>query len=174
MVRAFMLLGGMTGTAFEAYIPFVNTGMLGLRDQIVALGVPVSVYPWGDWQSSDADIFAWQGTAVVIGYSGGGSRAAWMGNALLFGGRRRVVDLMVGYDPSPAWQMQAIGPNVHRAICYYNTAPFFFGLGGGQFTLAPGNDSTSLTTITIAEQHLAVQYDSSLHAQTIVAIKNLL
>ena len=167
-IRCFMLLGGMTGSAWEAYIPGINTGMLGLRDQIVAMGVPVTVYPWGEFAQADADIgklnLGGARTLIaVVGYSGGGSRATYLGSQ---------IDLLVGYDPSPASQIDALGPNVARAICYYNTAPFFFGLGGGKYTRKSG--TTVLTTITVAEQHLAIQYDQSLHAQTIAAIRGLM
>ena len=166
MIRAFILLGGVTGSAWEAYVPGVNTGMLGLRDQIVALGVPVTVYPWGSYAQCDADIFAnVVGHSVVIGYSGGGSRATYL---------KSHVDLLVGYDPSPSYQVSPLRTNVGTAICYYNTSPFFFGLGGGAYKLAADNKTTILHTITVSEQHLAVQYDSSLHAHTIAAIRGLM
>ena len=164
--RCYMLLGGMTGQAWEAYIPGINSGMLALRDRIEGLGVPVSVYPWGQWRFALADMSA-SGCRILIGYSGGG----WCSTLLAASLDPTMIDLMVAYDPSPANQMQPIGSNVKKAICYYNTSPFFFCLGGGKLTLAAGNATTSLTTVTIAEQHLAVQYDWSLHAQTLAAIK---
>ena len=165
--RCFMLLGGMTGQAWEAYIPGINSGMLALRDRIEGLGVPVSVYPWGQWRFALADMSA-SGCRILIGYSGGG----WC-STLLADSTATAIDLMVGYDPSPPNQMQPLGGNVKKAICYYNTSPFFFGLGGGKLTLAVGNTTTSLTTVTISEQHLAVQYDWSLHAQTLAAVRDV-
>jgi hypothetical protein len=38
------------------------------------------------------------------------------------------------YDPSPAWQMQNLPPNVKKAITYQNQRRFFFDLGGGELT----------------------------------------
>ena len=166
--RCYMLLGGMTGQAWEAYIPWINSGMLALRDRIQGLGVPVSVYPWGQWTLAAADMQPYSGTKILIGYSGGGWCATLLADSSGIG-----IDLMVGYDPSPSNQIRPLGRNVKQAICYYNTNPFFFGLGGGKLTLAVGNTTTSLTTVTISEQHLAVQYDWSLHAQTLAAIKEL-
>ena len=145
--------------------PGVNTGMLGLRDQIVALGVPVTVYPWGEFAQADADISTWQGQSIVPCYSGGASRATYL---------KSHVDLLVGYDPSPSYQVSPLRGNVGTAICYYNTSPLFFGLGGGGYKLAADTKTTILHTITVAEQHLAVQYDSSLHAHTIAAIRGLM
>src|SRR5208283_1180549 len=90
MIRAFILLGGVTVSAWEAYVPGVNTGMLGLRDQIVALGVPVTVYPWGQYGEVDLRATGAAGDlTVVVGYSGGGSRATYL---------KSRIDLMVGYD----------------------------------------------------------------------------
>ena len=165
MVRAFMLLGGMTGSAWEAYVPGVNTGMLGLRDRIAAMGVPVTVYPWGSYVQADADISAWKGKSVVPCYSGGASRGTYL---------KSTVDLLVGYDPSPSYQVDPLRSNVRRAVCYKNLTPLFFGLGGGVYRLAADNKTTALTTITVSEQHLAVQYDRDLHAHTLAAIRELM
>jgi hypothetical protein len=64
---------------------------------------------------------------VLIGYSGGGSRATWIANEIF----PRRIDLLVAYDPSPAWQMRKLPPSGGKAICYRNTRPLMFGLGGG-------------------------------------------
>jgi hypothetical protein len=48
---------------------------------------------------------------MVIGYSGGGSRATWLANLPA----KPKIDLMVLYDPSPTWQMKAIYANVKKA-----------------------------------------------------------
>ena len=111
---------------------------------------------------------------VLIGYSGGGSRAIWAANSLAY----VKIDLLVLYDPSPTWQMTPINANVAKVICYHNRAPdlsipFIGALGGGLATLATGNRATNLLVRNISEPHLDVQDDQALHAATIQAIKDL-
>ncbi len=99
---------------------------------------------------------------VLIGYSGGGSRATWVAGAVY----PRPIKLLVAYDPSPWWQMTPLRDNVERALCYHNNAPLMFGLGGGQLTGAAHIENTE-----ISEQHLAVDYDPNLHAHTVEAVR---
>jgi hypothetical protein len=100
---------------------------------------------------------------VVIGYSGGGSRATWLADGELI-----IIDLMVLYDPSPSWQMKPVKDNVKRAICYHNTNPMFGRLGGGLLR------GPHVEVGDIAECHLDVEKDLALHARTIAAVKELL
>jgi hypothetical protein len=136
--------------------------MFGLAKQIRALGYPVTTYTWNNWEK-----IVLYGHDVIIGYSGGGSRATWLVDKWW----ATPIDLMVLYDPSPKWQMEPIGPNVKKAICYQNMRPLMFGLGGGVLTRR-GSGSPILVR-KIKEQHLAVQYDQTLHAATIQAIKDV-
>jgi len=63
--------------------------------------------------------------------------------------------------------MKALGKNVAKAICYCNSRPLMLGLGGAQL------QGQSVETVPISEQHLAVQFDESLHKRTIAEIEKL-
>lgn len=171
MKTVYLLYGGMTGTAFDW--PF-NFGMRGLRGQLAKLAdVRVREYWWGRWEAAGNDIGRIGGLTIVVGYSGGGSRATWLSRYF----PRATVDLLVAYDPSPASQCLAISPNVKQAICYYNAAPnmWFPGvgaLGGGVIRRTTGMQ-TGIQQVTISENHLAVQNDQRLHDLTLAAIERL-
>ena len=164
--HVYMLMGGMTGTAVDLYLPGVNTGMYGLRDRLVAAGFSVTVYPWGQRQAAERDMAAFKasgGVVIVIGFSGGASCVTWMGAR---------IDLLIGYDPSPAGQVKKLGANVAKAYCYHNLHPAMWWpgvgwLGGGQYI------GQQVTTFDVSEFHLAVQYDQALHARTMAACREL-
>jgi hypothetical protein len=105
---------------------------------------------------------------VLVGYSGGGSRITWIANLR----PRQRIDLVIGYDPSPTWQMEPLTTNVQKAICYYNPlpCPMFGGLGGGKFAGLPKED---IEIIPICEWHLSVQSEPNLHRHTLRAIAKL-
>ena len=63
--------------------------------------------------------------------------------------------------------MSSLGPNVAKAICYCNSSPRMLGLGGAQLR------GQAVETVPISEQHLAVQFDQSLHKRTIAEIEKL-
>ena len=170
MTNVYLLLGGVTGGYFGGY--GTSPGMLTLASALRQLpGVTVQVYPWGQSDRAYADIMAAQGRAKIAipCYSGG----VWQATVIANKATKPVIDLLVAYDPSPPKLIQPIGPNVKQAICYYNSRPMMWWpgigrLGGGKIT---GN--TKITTYTIAEQHLWVQLDQTLHARTVAAIKTL-
>jgi hypothetical protein len=167
-VHCFILDGGLIGGTAELS---VNEGMGSLAIQLHALGprVNVTTYPWGQYERIAVEHpNKLDDALVVIGYSGGGSRATYL--AAEHPGL--IIDLMVLYDPSPAWQMKRIGTNVCDAICYHNTNPMFGNLGGGVLLGVPS--ISKITTIDISEEHLFVQNDQSLHARTVAAVKALL
>ena len=164
-VHCFILDGGLMGGTAELS---VNEGMGALAIQLHALGTNVNVttYPWGQYERIPVEHPNKPDDAlVVIGYSGGGSRATYLAQEH----PSLIIDLMVLYDPSPAWQMKRINGNVKDAICYHNTNPMFGNLGGGVL-----RGSAPITTIDIAEEHLFVQNDQSLHDRTVSAVKALL
>jgi pimeloyl-ACP methyl ester carboxylesterase len=166
--HVFILDGGMLGGQGEQA---VNEGMGALAVQLERLpGVKVTTYTWGDYERIAVE-HPHDGTSalVVVGYSGGGTRATY----LAVEHPALIIDLMVLYDPSPAWQMKPIGNNVKRAIYFHNTAPMFGNLGGGVLIGRPGFKGT-LTPIDFAEEHLFVQNDQKLHDQTIAAVKALI
>jgi pimeloyl-ACP methyl ester carboxylesterase len=159
MIDVFILLGGLFGGQGEQ---LVNVGMGALALELERLpGVKVTQYPWRDYERVAVDHS--HGKLVVIGYSGGGSRATWLADGELI-----IIDLMVLYDPSPSWQMKPVKDNVKRAICYHNTNPMFGRLGGGLLR------GPHVEVVDIAEFHLDVEKDLALHAHTIAAVKELL
>lgn len=180
-VQVHILLGGVASAIdlFGIELPYGwdgvidSRGMNGLADQLKAVPAVKSVtsYDWGDWDHAIAPIVANKGIdkIAVIGYSGGGSRATCLADTLFYKKPMVFIDLMVLYDPSPAWQMYPTGENVRNAICYYNTNPMMFGLGGGKLT-----GTGTIDIYKISEQHLEVQSDQSLHQRTVAAVKGLL
>lgn len=163
MVNVYLLLGGLTRFG-DGYL--TSAGMYGLAKQLRALpGVSVDIWPWAQWISAGDKIQRVRPQRLaIIGYSGGGSRATYLANYL----RPLTVDLLVLYDPSPAWQMQPVGSNVRQAICYENDWPLMFGLGGGKLIAR-----TNSKTYHVAEQHLLVQFDQTLHIRTVAAVRRL-
>ena len=98
----YVLLGGFAGA--DGYMD--SSGMLLLARRIAWIPHTwVESYNWADWVTAANRIWALstKDTRVaVIGYSGGGSRATWLANSIL----HKRIDLVVTYDPSPAWQMK--------------------------------------------------------------------
>ncbi len=169
MINAYILRGGILPGGVDG--PVSSAGMDSLARQLRGLNININtmVYNWGDTGSLLRDLANEPNDrkAILIGYSGGGSRATWVANSI-----RHWIDLMVLYDPSPKWQMQPIGKNVRKAICYHNLNPMmpsFYGmLGGGLLT-----GSTKIEIVEISEQHLLVQADQRLHDRTLAAVKEL-
>jgi hypothetical protein len=173
-VSCHILMGGLAGP--DGLLPLVNTGMYHLRDMLKNIpGVIADIRTWNRWAELTTVVpdERKRGLKVaVIGYSGGGMCTTYLASWLCRHdpGADGVIDLAVGYDPSPREQILPFGVNVAQAICYHNTAPFMFGYGGGLFTLTHGNTVTKLVVRNIAEWHMTVQYDSSLHQQTLEAV----
>jgi pimeloyl-ACP methyl ester carboxylesterase len=178
-VQVYLLLGGLVGTDGTV----TSAGMFHLATMLRALpDTTVTTYNWNSWPDAYRAILANQGKAkiVVIGYSGGGSRATWLANMAA----KPQIDLMVNYDPSPRWQMKPIGANVKKALCYRNTQPMMWvpgigSLGGGELTASAANRASdvlaapAIETVDIAEQHFLVQVDQSLHQRTVEAVRSL-
>ena len=176
-VQVFLLLGGLVGADGTV----TSAGMFHLARMLRALpDTTVTTYSWNNWPDAYRAILANQGKAkiVVIGYSGGGSRATWLANMP----SKPQIDLMVHYDPSPRWQMKPIGINVKKALCYHNTQPLMWvpgigSLGGGELVANVTADDVLATpaieTVDIAEQHFLVQVDQSLHQRTVDAVRSL-
>ena len=177
-VQVYLLLGGLVGT--DGIV--TSAGMFHLANMLRELpDTTVTTYNWNNWPDAYRAILANQGKAkiVVIGYSGGGSRATWLANMP----SKPQIDLMVHYDPSPRWQMKPIGTNVKKALCYHNTSPLMWvpsigSLGGGELVASAAAKEVLATpaieTVDIAEQHFLVQVDQSLHQRTVDAVRSLL
>lgn len=162
-----LLYGGLIGP--DGFID--SAGMNGLADRLQALpGISVNRYMWDHYEGAAAamQVQPPEDRTILIGYSGGGSRATYLSREY----PRQIIDLMVLYDPSPKWQMVPLYSNVKRAVCYYNETPHMFGLGGGKVTGMLGYTG-EIEILPIAEQHLMVQFDQQLHARTVWEVENL-
>jgi hypothetical protein len=163
MVKVFILLGGLIG--LDGYA--VSPGILLLAQRLDALG-DVTIHNWSAQRDVTQQI-ANRNTndkVVLIGYSGGGFAITEIAEELN-GNPPHKIDLLIAYDPSPAWSMKSLGKNVAKAICYCNTSPLMLGLGGAQLR------GQSVEIVPISKQHLAVQFDESLHKRTIAEVEKL-
>jgi len=162
-VFVFILLGGLIGP--DGYA--VSPGILRLAQRLDAFG-EVTTHSWTAQGEVTQRIAAHDSSdkVVLIGYSGGGFAITEIAEALN-GKEPHKIDLLIAYDPSPAWSMKSLGKNVAKAICYCNSHPLMLGLGGAQLR------GQSVETVPISEQHLAVQFDESLHKRTIAEIEKL-
>lgn len=166
-LKIYILLGGfMPGP--DGWID--SAGMHFLRAELSAKfpTADISEFQWSSYRYVAQEIgkASADDKIVVIGYSGGGSRATWLARE----NPKLRIDLMVLYDPSPRWQMEPLHrTGVKHCVCYHNKSPFFFGLGGGEPTGDPGQ----ITEIDVSENHMLVQSDQSLHERTINAIASL-
>lgn len=172
--KVILLLGGVAPNGYDGW--FTSSGMFLLRSRLLKIpGVSVSSYIWGSYGKAYNDLASIPSGVkrIVIGYSGGGSRATWVADMRPL----QEIDLMVLYDPSPAWQMYPVTDNVRQVICYHNTKPNmpspYGNLGGGQVK-AVKFAHVNIQVRDIAEQHLLVQTDSTLHDMTVDAVKKLI
>ena len=163
MVKVFILLGGLIG--LDGYA--VSPGILILAHRLDAFG-DVTRHNWTAQRKVIHSVAQLDPNdkVVLIGYSGGGFAITQIADELN-GNPPRKIDLLIAYDPSPTWSMASLGKNVAKAICYCNTSPLMLGLGGAQLR------GQSVETVPISEQHLAVQFDESLHKRTIAEIEKL-
>ena len=162
-VFIFILLGGLIG--FDGYA--VSPGILLLARRLEAFG-EVTTHNWSAQREVTARIANLNPNdkVVLIGYSGGGFAITEIAEELN-GNHPHKIDLLIAYDPSPAWGMKSLGKNVAKGICYCNSSPLMLGLGGAQLR------GQSVEMVAISKQHLAVQFDESLHKRTIAEIEKL-
>lgn len=147
MKQVFVLLGGLWGP--DGYV--TSGGLVSFAKELERLkDTKVRIYTWDQYLQVDAAIkmVPPEDKVVVLGYSGGGSRATYL---------QARIDLMVLWDPSPAWQMEPLRPNVKRVISFFNRNPAMFGLGGGVVTADFDNTTTKIEVYPISIQHLLVQ-----------------
>jgi pimeloyl-ACP methyl ester carboxylesterase len=162
-VFIFILLGGFVGP--DGYA--VSPGILILAHRLQSLG-EVSTHNWSAREDVTRRIAALSPSdkVVLIGYSGGGFAITEVAQDL---DRKppHKVDLLIAYDPSPAWSVKSIGNNVARAVCYCNDLPLFFGMGGAKLR------GSNVETVPITEPHPVVQFDERLHRRTIAEVEKL-
>jgi hypothetical protein len=130
--RIYMLLGGLIGPDGIALAPVENSGMLVMQVQLKIMGCEVYVETWDNWSRFISMIGPESPDYrnIVIGYSGGGSRATWLASKDVFAYAKPHIDLMILIDPSPKAQMRPVGVNVKHALCIHNSFPGL--LGGGE------------------------------------------
>jgi pimeloyl-ACP methyl ester carboxylesterase len=173
--RAYILLGGMAG--WDGW--FDSAGMLILSNMLTKAGVVTTSYIWTNDEHCEQDMLAAQqgiykdAKYVLIGYSGGGTRATYLNRQY----PQLRIDLMVLYDPSPAGEMLPIGDSVKQGWCYHNKDQSMYWpgvgyLGGGILTSYPGQN-VPISQYEINENHLAVQGDMSLHTKTLGLVQAL-
>jgi hypothetical protein len=89
--HVYVLLGGVVGR--DGYLD--SRWMLVLAARIAQIPhTVVESYTWADWVSAANSIWALPSEntkVVVVGYSGGGSRATWLANSIL----NKTIDLIV-------------------------------------------------------------------------------
>ena len=157
-----VLLGGLWGS--DGWV--TSSGIVTLARMLEPFG-KVQVLTWDKFH--EADYLKLPRTAagkvILIGYSGGGSRATWL--AALTGSP---IDLLIAIDPSPSRQVRSLTPNVKRAICFHNRNPMmpsiYGSLGGGRLV-----GIKDITTYEISQQHLLVQFDGDIREKVIAAVK---
>jgi hypothetical protein len=172
----YMLLGGMVGPDGI----FDSAGIEALALRLTPLGI-VRTYPWSEWEKAGESMTTTQvgtkigsNTFILIGYSGGGSRATWLANTR-FGNAlsRPMIDLLITLDPSPQHDMKAIRVNVLRAVNFHNNMQDLFWpgvgrLGGGQVT-----GVRAVEDVEINMPHLMVQADPGVHEKVIELVKGV-
>jgi hypothetical protein len=141
--------------------------MLVLAQRLSSFG-EVSTHNWSAWEDVTPRVAALSPAdkVVLIGFSGGGFAITEVAQALERSQGHKI-DLLIAYDPSPAWSMKSIGHNVAKAICYCNDLPLFFGMGGAKLK------GSNVETVSIAVPHPVVQFDERLHRRTIAEVEKL-
>jgi hypothetical protein len=161
--HVYILLGGMR--SWDGVV--TSAGMYGLRSELLTSFpyINAKTYTWSSYSDAANEIggLPKDDVAIVIGYSGGGSRATWLADMAF----HPKIDLMVLYDPSPKWQMKSIPVNVKHTVCYHNLRGTVLGLGGGVCKGA------GIEAVDINESHLAVQFDERLHQRTIEEVRRV-
>ena len=163
--RVTVLLGGFFGPDGWA----TSVGMQSLVKQF-PIDYDVKTYTWDQYPQAAKRILNLQagqkpGTDkyIIVGYSGGGSRALWLNRDF----PRAMIDLMVLYDPSPSWQMVNPNPSCRKVVLYQNSTPRFFGLGGGSCT------GPQVDIVPVSQNHMLVQGNQTLHSHTLKLVAAL-
>lgn len=157
-MQVLVALGGFVGwDGLAVSAPFSS-----LAGRISRQGYKVTTFTWDRTQDMYGFIEACRDPRLfLIGYSGGAMSLLYVSAQT-----HKPIDCIVCYDPSPRRQLTPVHSNVKKVLTYENSAPWFFGYGGGVVTLEKGNKTTVIERVPIAENHSVVQSDENLHKRT--------
>jgi hypothetical protein len=163
--HVYMLLGGMFGPDGVALAPIENSGMLVMQAQLRAMGCDVKVETWDNWARFIPMIGA-GAKNILVGYSGGGTRAIYLVDHPHF---RQTIDLMILIDPSPKSQMRTVGGNVKHVLLIHNSFPGVY--GGGDLVI--NNLTPPVHRIDVSAPHLMVPELPQVQEAVFSAVRSL-
>lgn len=154
-VRVYLMYGLVSG--------LMSSGMSDLVGKLNRIkNVKASVHEWLESGSIASDAEK-QNAAIVIGGHSIGANAA-VTAARHLNGKKRVA-LLLGFDPSSLSSLEAVPPNVSRAIGFrQDHNPF----GGNKLVAASG--STSVSNIFRDLNHIAIDKNDEIHRISINAV----
>jgi len=141
-----------------------------LAKKLRALGVYCpDTYQWTDWQQQARDIRQQQlSTKIVI--TGHSMDANELPNIAAAAGR--MIDLLVGYDPTIWYACPLIPSNVKQAILFHGVN-WLNPIGHARYGVVDAS-KTKLVTYNTSDLHTDIDDDNGLHGITIAAVKALL
>lgn len=154
-VRVYLMYGLVSG--------LMSSGMSDLVGKMNRIsGVKATVHEWLE-SGGIAEDAAKQNAAIVIGGHSIGANAA-VTAAKQLNGKKRVA-LLLGFDPSSLSSLEAVPPNVVRAIGFrQDHNPF----GGNKLVAASG--STSVSNIFRDLNHIAIDKNDEIHRISMNAV----
>ena len=154
-VRVYLMYGLLSS--------LMSSGMSDLTDKLNRIpGVKASVHEWLSSGSIAEDALKQNGAVVFGGHSIGANAAVTIARQL--NGKRRVA-LILGFDPSSLAGLDAVPPNVDRAIGFrQDHNPF----GGNKLVAASSGTSVSNQFHDI--NHIAIDKHAQIHAASIAAV----
>jgi pimeloyl-ACP methyl ester carboxylesterase len=169
--HVYMLLGGMFGPDGVVLAPIENSGMIVMQAQLKNMGCDIRVETWDNWMRFLSMIGPESAgdKNILIGYSGGGTRATWLASKDVHGHTKPHIDLMILIDPSPSYQMHAVGKNVKHVLLIHNNFPGIY--GGGDLVI---NDHTPpVHRIDVSAPHLMVPELPQVQEAVLSAVREL-
>lgn len=168
---AFLVLCGSAEAKPRIYVLYgqggaaTSLGMVALADRLKAHGTVIKHgWDWGHGPATiAADIRRQPATTkiVLVTFS------VWAGGSMIMaaGIPNRKIDLVVAYDPTRLQSFPAAPSNIKRVLLYHNRCAAIW--GGGVIR------GPQVETTTVCSLHLAVDFNESLHAKTIAAVRRI-
>lgn len=136
-------------------------------------GYKVNLRSWSDWGRAAKAISETPKDVpvMVVGYSNGGSMATYVPYTC-----GRVIQKLIGLDPTVWIPPKVLPTNVMQAICLKNVNPFssFPPVGHAGYEVQTGNKVTKLLTRRIYDFHINVDKNPKNQAVVYQAAKDLL